>query len=58
VIASWESAQRREVLTWALLRQAAGERAANVMLSETVPACLVAAVVDSATASAATTAAH
>jgi hypothetical protein len=43
VIAAWPDRERREVMTWALLRQAAGEQV-NVGLSPSMPACLVAAV--------------
>jgi hypothetical protein len=42
-IATWPDDERREVMTWALLRQDTGERA-NVALSQTMPACLAAAV--------------
>jgi hypothetical protein len=42
-IATWSDDERREVHTWALLRQEVGERA-NVALSQTMPACLAAAV--------------
>jgi hypothetical protein len=42
VIATWDDAERREVMTWALLRQ--DDRPVNALLSETMPPCLDAAV--------------
>jgi hypothetical protein len=44
VIASWEEGERREVLTWALLRRDAGERRSSVTLSPSAPSCLTAAL--------------
>jgi hypothetical protein len=46
VIATWSDDERREVMTWAVLRQdAADGRTADVIsLSQTVPACLAAAL--------------
>lgn len=43
VIATWPDAERREVMTWALMRQSAGERV-SVVMSPTMPACLAAVV--------------
>jgi hypothetical protein len=42
VIATWSDSERREVMTWAQLRQELGE-IANVTTSVSMPACLVAA---------------
>lgn len=43
VIATWPEAERRDVMTWALLRHDSGERV-NAALSPTMPACLAAVV--------------
>jgi hypothetical protein len=42
-IATWPDAERREVHTWALLRQDIGERV-NPQTSQTLPACVAAAL--------------
>jgi hypothetical protein len=44
VIATWPESSRREVLTWALLRQEGDVKTANVAMSPTAPACLVEAL--------------
>ena len=44
VIATWGDADRRDVMTWAVLRQDDDRRPVNVTLSATMPACLAAAL--------------
>lgn len=44
LIATWTDDERREVLTWALLRKDAGVEKANVALSPSAPPCLAAAL--------------
>jgi len=44
VVMGWDDAQRREVMTWAVLRQEADIKHVNVALSPNVPACLAAAI--------------
>jgi hypothetical protein len=45
VIATWPESERREVMTWALLRKDDGVRGfANLAMSQTMPACLAAVV--------------
>jgi hypothetical protein len=46
VIATWSDDERREVMTWALLRQddTVGKKADVISLSQTVPECLAAAL--------------
>jgi hypothetical protein len=50
VIATWEEADRRSVMTWAVLRQADDGLPANVTMTSTMPACLAAAIGTSASA--------
>jgi hypothetical protein len=43
IVATWPERERREVMTWALLRKDTGERV-NVDSSQTMPGCVAAAV--------------
>ena len=44
VIATWPETERREVLSWALVRESAGEQHVSAATSQTIPACLAAAL--------------
>jgi hypothetical protein len=44
VIATWSDFERREVATWAALREGADVKTVNVATSSNVPVCLMAAL--------------